>query len=67
MKTKFTQILMLLAITVGMGVIVTSCKDTNEDDFNKLRTEIQDSNTLIAALKSQVSIVQANSSAPIMA
>ena len=59
MKTKFTQILMLLAITVGMGVIVTSCKDTNEDDFNKLRTEIQDSNTLIAALKSQVSNLQA--------
>ena len=58
MKTKFTQILMLLAITVGMGVIVTSCKDTNEDENNKLRTEIQESNSLIAALKTQVTNLQ---------
>ena len=59
MKTKFTQILMLLAITVGVGVIVTSCKDTNEDDFNKLRSEIQDNNSLAAALKTQVNNLQA--------
>ncbi len=40
MKKKFSKILMLLAVTAGMGVAVTSCKDT-DDDLQKQIDELR--------------------------
>lgn len=39
MKKKLFQILMLLVATVSVGSFV-SCKDTNEDLYNELRTQV---------------------------
>ena len=43
MKKKLIQILMLLVATVSVGSFV-SCKDTNEDLYNELRTQAIDQN-----------------------
>ena len=40
MKSKFLKILMFGAITVGMGMTVTSCKDTAEDWYKELAIEM---------------------------
>ena len=53
MKKKLIQILMLLVTTVSVGSLV-SCKDTNEDLYNELRTQaIADNASLTDALKIQ--------------
>lgn len=36
MKKKFSKFLMFLAVTAGMGVAVTSCKDTDDDLQNQI-------------------------------
>ena len=43
MKKKLIQILMLLVAAVSVGSFV-SCKDTNEDLYNELRTQVIDKN-----------------------
>ena len=54
MKKKLIQLLMLLVVAVSVGSFV-SCKDTNEDLYNELRTKyIQDNATLKEAFDAQV-------------
>ena len=61
MKTKVTKLLMLLIAIVSMGAFV-SCKDTNEDLYNELRTEllneINKNTTLDEALKLRIEHVE---------
>ena len=40
MESKISKFLMLCAVTIGMGLSVTSCKDTAEDLYNELANEI---------------------------
>jgi hypothetical protein len=47
MKTKVTKLLMFLVAAASMGAFV-SCKDTNEDLYNELRTELINENTTLA-------------------
>lgn len=54
MKKKLIQLLMLLVAAVSVGAFV-SCKDTNEDYYNELRTQyIKDNATLQEAFDAQV-------------
>ena len=57
MKKKLIQILMLLVATVSVGSFV-SCKDTNEDLYNELRTQslsaLDDESSLRAALDTRI-------------
>lgn len=54
MKTKVTKLLMLLISVISMGAFV-SCKDTNEDLYNELRTElINENSTLAEALNNRI-------------
>ena len=54
MKKKLIQILMLLVVAVSVGSFV-SCKDTNEDLYNELRTQyIKDNASLKDAFDAQV-------------
>lgn len=54
MKKNITKILMLLAATISLGTFV-SCKDTNEDLYNELRTELINENmTLAEALTARI-------------
>lgn len=54
MKKKLFQVLMLLVATVSVGSFV-SCKDTNEDLYNELRTQsITDDATLKQALETRI-------------
>ena len=54
MKKKLIQILMLMVATVSVGSFV-SCKDTNEDLYNELRTKsIADDATLKQALEARI-------------
>ena len=54
MKKKLIQILMLLVATVSVGSFV-SCKDTNEDLYNELRTKsLSDDATLRDALNARI-------------
>ena len=54
MKKKLIQILMLLVVAVSVGSFV-SCKDTNEDLYNELRTQyIKDNASLQEAFDAQV-------------
>lgn len=61
MKTKVTKLLMLLISVISMGAFV-SCKDTNEDLYNELRTEllneINKNTTLDEALKIRIEHVE---------
>ena len=55
MKSKISKFLMLCAVTIGMGLSVTSCKDTAEDLYNELYNEIWgDATTSGQGLKDQV-------------
>ena len=47
MKNKITKLFMLLVAAASMGAFV-SCKDTNEDLYNELRTELINENTTLA-------------------
>lgn len=47
MKNKITKLFMLLIAAASMGAFV-SCKDTNEDLYNELRTELINENTTLA-------------------
>lgn len=51
MKKKLIQILMLLVATVSVGAFV-SCKDTNEDMYNDLRTQTATALSENASLRS---------------
>lgn len=54
MKKRLIQILMLLVATVSVGSFV-SCKDTNEDLYNELRTQlVSDNATLEEALRAEI-------------
>ena len=54
MKKKLIQFLMLLVVAVSVGSFV-SCKDTNEDLYNELRTQyIKDNASLREAFEAQV-------------
>ncbi len=54
MKKKLIQILMLLVVAVSVGSFV-SCKDTNEDLYNELRTQyIKDNASLKDAFDAQI-------------
>ena len=54
MKKKIIQILMLLVVAVSVGSFV-SCKDTDEDLYNELRTQyIKDNASLQEAFDAQV-------------
>ncbi|MBO7118694.1 MAG: hypothetical protein J6W03_00045 [Bacteroidaceae bacterium] len=53
MKKKLIQILMLLVATVSVGSFV-SCKDTNEDLYNELRTQNLENKTLAEALQARI-------------
>ena len=54
MKKKLIQSLMLLVVAVSVGSFV-SCKDTNEDMYNELRTQyIKDNASLQEAFDAQV-------------
>ena len=54
MKKKLIKILMLLVATVSVGSFV-SCKDTNEDLYNELRTKsLSDDATLKDALNARI-------------
>lgn len=58
MKKKLIQILMLLVATVSVGSFV-SCKDTNEDLYNELRTQyIKDNASLQEAYNAQIAKLQ---------
>ena len=58
MKNKITKLFMLLVAAASMGAFV-SCKDTNEDLYNELRTEllneINENTTLANALNQRIS------------
>lgn len=58
MKNKITKLFMLLVAAASMGAFV-SCKDTNEDLYNELRTEllneINENTTLANALEQRIS------------
>lgn len=58
MKNKITKLFMLLVAAASMGAFV-SCKDTNEDLYNELRTEllneINENTTLANALDQRIS------------
>ena len=62
MKKKLIQILMLLVATVSVGSFV-SCKDTNEDLYNELRTQslsaLDDESSLRAALDTRIGQAEA--------
>lgn len=59
MKKKLFKSLMLLVAAVSMGAFV-SCKDTNEDLYNELRTQyIQENATLQDALQKQIDALKA--------
>lgn len=59
MKKKLTQLLMLLTVAVGMGVTVSSCKDTNEDVLNKWREEsIKENASLTDAFNQRIQELQ---------
>lgn len=54
MKNKITKLFMLLVAAASMGAFV-SCKDTNEDLYNELRTElINENSTLAEALNNRI-------------
>ena len=61
MKNKITKLFMLLVAAASMGAFV-SCKDTNEDLYNELRTEllneINENTTLANALEIRISQVE---------
>lgn len=61
MKNKITKLFMLLVAAASMGAFV-SCKDTNEDLYNELRTEllneINKNTTLANALEIRISQVE---------
>ncbi len=55
MKSKISKILMLCAVTIGMGMSVTSCKDTAEDLYMELANEVWgDGTTGNQALNTQI-------------
>lgn len=54
MESKISKFLMLCAVTIGMGLSVTSCKDTAEDEINELRNWAWGDGTLNQGLDSQV-------------
>lgn len=59
MESKISKFLMLFAVTIGMGLSVTSCKDTAEDLYNELRNEIWgDTTTTGQGLKDQVAALE---------
>ena len=57
MKKKLIQILMLMVATVSVGSFV-SCKDTNEDLYNELRTQNLETMTLAQALDARVKALE---------
>jgi len=60
MESKISKFLMLFAVTIGMGLSVTSCKDTAEDLYNELANEIWgDTTTTGQGLKDQVAALDA--------
>lgn len=58
MKSKISKFLMLCAVTIGMGLSVTSCKDTNEDLINDLKTQVWDEKNLNQALTNRVTTLE---------
>ena len=58
MKKKLIQILMLLVATVSVGSFV-SCKDTNEDLYNELRTQNLENATVAEALAARIAALEA--------
>ena len=58
MKKKLIQILMLMVATVSVGSFV-SCKDTNEDLYNELRTQNLENLSLAEALEARVAALEA--------
>jgi len=57
MKKKLIQILMLLVATVSVGSFV-SCKDTNEDLYNELRTQNLENATVAEALAARIDALE---------
>lgn len=57
MKKKLIQILMLLVVAVSVGSFV-SCKDTNEDQYNELRTQTAAALSENADLKTALQTLQ---------
>ena len=56
MKKKLIQILMLLVVAVSVGSFV-SCKDTNEDLYNELRTQYIKDNAKVYTKQEQKRII----------
>jgi len=54
MESKISKFLMLFAVTIGMGLSVTSCKDTAEDLYNELANEIWGDTNLGDGLRNRV-------------
>lgn len=59
MKKKLIQILMLLVVAVSVGSFV-SCKDTNEDQYNELRTQTAAALSENADLKTALQTLQSD-------
>ena len=57
MKKKLIQILMLMVATVSVGSFV-SCKDTNEDLYNELRTQNLENATVAEALEARIKTLE---------
>ena len=57
MKKKLIQILMLLVATVSVGAFV-SCKDTNEDLYNELRTKDLENASVAEALAARIDALE---------
>ena len=57
MKKKLIQILMLMVATVSVGSFV-SCKDTNEDLYNELRTQNLENATVAEALAARIDALE---------
>ena len=58
MKKKLIQILMLLVATVSVGAFVSSCKDTNEDLYNELRTKDLENASVAEALAARIDALE---------